>query len=183
MPTCAALPPSGLVSLPYLHNWDYPSSNLVGLVSEVSSAFGPDPPLYSRRCPRPRDQSDDVAEVYKLVRLQGVVRRREEDEIKRRLREMVEEKERLEQQLQIISTNTDHDVLDSWVRENQVKIPKTLVDDVNVDKCLDAISKQNVRLLMSREQFVQRAATGSKVEGLHRYWKIRLMRSHAGGRL
>ncbi|KAG2315559.1 hypothetical protein Bca52824_018681 [Brassica carinata] len=201
----AHVTPSGLVSLPYLQNWVYPSSNLVDLVSDLGAAFALDPPLYSRRRPAPsptptpsydrppptadqrpfppspygrvqvqhvhhqhQQQSDDAAEVYKrnainkmvemvhgdllsmrrdreaeaesLLSLQGGLKRREE-EINRGLKEMVEEKETLEQQLQIISMNTD--VLDSWVRDNQGKT-STLVD-VDVDKafeCVDTLSKQ-----------------------------------------
>ncbi|KAJ4871863.1 Protein ELC [Raphanus sativus] len=49
----AHVTPSGLVSLPYLQNWVYPSSNLVDLVSDLGSAFARDPPLYSRRRPQP----------------------------------------------------------------------------------------------------------------------------------
>ncbi|XWS57059.1 hypothetical protein CRYUN_Cryun09bG0138900 [Craigia yunnanensis] len=45
--------PSGLVSIPYLQNWIYPSSNLVDLVVNLSSAFSRDPPLYSQRRPNP----------------------------------------------------------------------------------------------------------------------------------
>ncbi|KAF8109477.1 hypothetical protein N665_0095s0049 [Sinapis alba] len=179
----AHVTPSGLVSLPYLQNWVYPSSNLVDLVSELSAAFACDPPLYSRRPPQPpppADQSfppspyhhvqrpDDAAEVYKkeavnkmvemvrndlvsmrrdgeaeaeeVLSLQGVLRRREE-EISRGLKEMVEEKETLEQELQVISMNTE--VLDSWVRENRGK-SKTL-GDLDVDdafECVDVLSKQ-----------------------------------------
>ncbi|KAM0050142.1 putative ubiquitin E2 variant, ubiquitin-conjugating enzyme/RWD, steadiness box (SB) [Helianthus debilis subsp. tardiflorus] len=45
--------PSGLVSIPYLHNWIYPSSNLVDLVRNLSTYFASDPPLYSQRRPNP----------------------------------------------------------------------------------------------------------------------------------
>ncbi|XP_028777970.1 protein ELC-like [Neltuma alba] len=46
--------PSGLVSVPYLQNWIYPSSNLVDLVKNLSVVFSRDPPLYSqRRAPPP----------------------------------------------------------------------------------------------------------------------------------
>ncbi|KAF7844973.1 protein ELC-like [Senna tora] len=46
--------PSGLVAVPYLQNWIYPSSNLVELVRNLSGVFGRDPPLYSqRRAPPP----------------------------------------------------------------------------------------------------------------------------------
>ncbi|KAK7258087.1 hypothetical protein RIF29_32524 [Crotalaria pallida] len=50
--------PSGLVSVPYLHNWIYPSSNLVDLVRTLSITFAADPPLYSqRRAPPPPSPS------------------------------------------------------------------------------------------------------------------------------
>ncbi|XP_023757474.1 protein ELC-like [Lactuca sativa] len=45
--------PSGLVSIPYLQNWVYPSSNLVELTRNLSHYFGSDPPLYSQRRPNP----------------------------------------------------------------------------------------------------------------------------------
>ncbi|KAI9113423.1 hypothetical protein K1719_015350 [Acacia pycnantha] len=46
--------PSGLVSMPYLQNWIYPSSNLVYLVKNLIVVFGRDPPLYSQqRAPPP----------------------------------------------------------------------------------------------------------------------------------
>ncbi|KAJ0927672.1 putative ubiquitin E2 variant, ubiquitin-conjugating enzyme/RWD, steadiness box (SB) [Helianthus annuus] len=45
--------PSGLVSIPYLQNWVYPSSNLVDLARNLSHYFGVDPPLYSQRRPNP----------------------------------------------------------------------------------------------------------------------------------
>ncbi|CAN8259619.1 unnamed protein product [Cochlearia groenlandica] len=210
----AHVTPSGLVSLPYLQNWVYPSSNLVDLVSDLSAAFASDPPLYSRRRPQPtpspplydpsltrssmadqsllsrpfppspygggggsrvqvqhvhhQQQSDDAAEVYKknainkmvemvhgdlvsmrrareaeaeeLLSLQAGLKRREE-EINRGLKEMVLEKETLEQQLQVISMNTD--ILDSWVRENQGKTMNLVDLDVdNAFECVDTLSKQ-----------------------------------------
>ncbi|KAL2329158.1 hypothetical protein Fmac_022585 [Flemingia macrophylla] len=45
--------PSGLVSVPYLHDWVYPASNLLDLVLDLSLRFGRDPPLYSQRRPNP----------------------------------------------------------------------------------------------------------------------------------
>ncbi|KAF5733655.1 protein ELC-like [Tripterygium wilfordii] len=45
--------PSGLVSIPGLQNWIYPSSNLVDLIGELSKTFSRDPPLYSQRRPTP----------------------------------------------------------------------------------------------------------------------------------
>ncbi|KAJ4912016.1 Protein ELC-like [Raphanus sativus] len=193
--------PSGLVSLPYLHAWVYPSSNLLDLAAQLSSAFSRDPPLYSQRRPPPQSspsigsgysrpspsppigsgyarppppsyhqqqqQTDDAAEVYKrnainklvemvhvdlvtmrsareaeaegLLSLQATLERRE-GELARGLREMVSEKETLEQELQVVSMNTD--VLDSWVRENQGR-SKTDLDDVDsAFVCLETMSRQ-----------------------------------------
>ncbi|KAF5742473.1 protein ELC-like [Tripterygium wilfordii] len=45
--------PSGLVSIPCLQNWIYPSSNIVDLVGELSRTFSRDPPLYAQRRPTP----------------------------------------------------------------------------------------------------------------------------------
>ncbi|KAG9458217.1 hypothetical protein H6P81_002725 [Aristolochia fimbriata] len=41
--------PSGLVSVPYLHSWVFPSSNLLDLVRTLSLIFGRDPPLYTKQ--------------------------------------------------------------------------------------------------------------------------------------
>ncbi|WCJ39214.1 Ubiquitin-conjugating enzyme/RWD-like protein [Euphorbia peplus] len=233
--------PSGLVSVPYLQNWIYPSSNLVDLVRELGGYFGRDPPLYSQRRPNPnpnpspghppspspslnysgnqpnlsnmsnlshssslgsgggyggyqrpvsnnrpyppspyggssggmpppgRSQTDDAAEIYKrnamnkiveavhgdimqlrkaregemesLFNAQAVLRRREE-EINKGVKEMQDEKEGLEAQLQIVLMNTD--VLEGWVRENEGKSKGNGVD-LDVDsafECTDALSKQ-----------------------------------------
>ncbi|CAH8358568.1 unnamed protein product [Eruca vesicaria subsp. sativa] len=255
--------PSGLVSLPYLQAWVYPSSNLLDLAAHLSAAFSRDPPLYSQRRPqsspsigspsigsgfsrpspsppigsgyspspsigsgyspspspsppigsgyspspsigsgysqpspsppigsgyaRPppssfnhqqqyqqhqHQQTEDAAEVYKrnavnklvetihvdlvmmrtareaeaegLITLQATLKRREE-ELTRGLHEMVSEKETLEQELQIISMNTD--VLESWVRENQGKSENLIVDldVVGFDSafvCMETLSRQ-----------------------------------------
>ncbi|KAF2323707.1 hypothetical protein GH714_036660 [Hevea brasiliensis] len=219
--------PSGLVSVPYLHNWIYPSSNLVDLVRELSPIFGRDPPLYSQPCanpnpspshsspnyaanpsnlshsssfasvgptgghvgyPRPmnrpyppspyvgssggapgRPQTEDAAEVYKrnainkivetvhgdimqlrkarevemegLFSAQAALRTREE-EINKGLKEMQEEKEGLEAQLQVVLMNTD--VLEAWVRENdgKMKVNKGNLDVDSVLECIDSLSKQ-----------------------------------------
>ncbi|KAL4368119.1 hypothetical protein GQ457_05G033210 [Hibiscus cannabinus] len=205
--------PSGLVSVPYLHNWIYPSSNLVDLVVNLSSAFSLDPPLYSQRRPNPNPapspsinyghhppppqgpgvahsaagpypqrvqppqqsqarptSTDDAAEVYKrnamnklaemvhgdiigmrkarevemegLFSAQAVLRRREE-ETNKGLKEMQDEKEALEQQLQFVSMNTD--VLDCWIRDNEGKTKNIGKNNANVDEmihCIDVLSKQ-----------------------------------------
>ncbi|KAK1412250.1 hypothetical protein QVD17_33343 [Tagetes erecta] len=218
--------PSGLVSIPYLQNWIYPSSNLVELARSLSSYFGSDPPLYSQRRQNPNPNPnpspsfnvsgsqglvssgsirpaipprsyppspyvssggggggripspsppqrmgsfEDPAEVYKrnainklvenvhsdVVQLrktregemegmfsaQSVLRQRGE-EVSNGLREMQDEKEGLEQQLQMVLMNTD--VLEGWLRENEGKLGRGL-SDLDVDDAivpLDSLSKQ-----------------------------------------
>lgn len=44
---------SGHVSVPYLGNWIFPSSNLVDLVRTLSHLFGQEPPLFTREKPNP----------------------------------------------------------------------------------------------------------------------------------
>ncbi|XWS74606.1 hypothetical protein CRYUN_Cryun01aG0013000 [Craigia yunnanensis] len=214
--------PSGLVSIPYLQNWIYPSSNLVDLVLNLSSAFARDPPLYSQRRPNPNpnpnqspnpsinssmtssygqppprvaaaaagyppspygrvqlqqppqppptSQTEDATEVYKrnavnklvemvhgdiigmrkarevemegLFSAQAVLRRREE-EVNKGLKEMQDEKEGLEQQLQVVLMNTD--VLDGWIRDNEGKTKNLGKNNVDVDEafhCVEMLSKQ-----------------------------------------
>jgi ESCRT-I complex subunit TSG101 len=206
--------PSGLVSVPYLQNWIYPSSNLVELARDLSLYFGRDPPLYSQRRSNPNPnpnpspspspspsfshpngnassvgytrpprvyppspyggvQAEDPAEVYKrnavnrlvevvhgdittirkgregemdaLFNAQAVLRHRGE-ELNRGLKEMIDEKEALEQQLQMVLMNGD--VLESWLRDNEAKIIRGLGGDViDVDdafECVDALSKQMI---------------------------------------
>lgn len=80
-------------------------------------------------------------EAEGLLGLQSGLKRREE-EINNGLTEMVDEKETLEQQLQVIAMNTDF--VDSWIRENQGKA-KNLLVDLEVDnafECIDTLSKQ-----------------------------------------
>lgn len=84
------------------------------------------------------------AEMEGLFSAQGVLRKREE-EVNKGLKEMQDEKEALEQQLQVVLMSTD--VLAGWVRENEGKI-KNLGknnDSVDVDEvfhCADVLSKQ-----------------------------------------
>ncbi|XP_024927567.3 protein ELC-like [Ziziphus jujuba] len=215
--------PSGLVSIPYLQNWVYPSSNLVELARNLSALFGRDPPLYSQRrpssnpnpnpnppnpnpnsssssygltpnghssnFPRPampprayppspyggggsgsfsRVQTEDPTEVYKrnainkLVEMvhgdiSGLRKAREaemegmfsaqatlrmrEDQLSKGLKEMQDEKEGLEQQLQMVLMNSD--ILEGWLRENEGKarnLERLDVDDAI--ECVDSLSKQ-----------------------------------------
>eukprot|EP00262_Sarcandra_glabra_P018511 TRINITY_DN6671_c0_g1_i3.p1 TRINITY_DN6671_c0_g1~~TRINITY_DN6671_c0_g1_i3.p1 ORF type:complete len:453 (+),score=43.94 TRINITY_DN6671_c0_g1_i3:98-1360(+) len=225
----AHVSPDGNVSLPYLQNWIFPSSNLVDLARNLSHIFGRDPPLYTkqtRQNPNPdpnpnqtephfsmlsssssssnlspsssssanfrpsippraysaspyggrlppspqRPPADDPSEVYRknainklletlhadvsvlrrsreaemegLFSTQAVLRQREE-QLSKGLREMLDEKEGLEQQLQMILMNTD--VLEGWVRDNEGKNVKK--GDFEIDEVFepcDALSKQMV---------------------------------------
>ncbi|KAF8032220.1 hypothetical protein BT93_D1213 [Corymbia citriodora subsp. variegata] len=214
--------PSGLVSVPYLHNWVYPSSNLIDLVRNLSLVFAREPPLYSHRrpaapappspspspspssgqgfgltpspssgnyAPRPvipprafppspygavatggatqqRIQTEDPSEVYKrnavnklietvhgdvaalrkmregemevLFNTQGVLRQRE-DQVNRGVKDLLGEKEALEQQLQMVLMNSD--VLEAWLRENAGKKPGSLEAE-DAFECTDPLSKQ-----------------------------------------
>ncbi|XXG67098.1 hypothetical protein AAC387_Pa06g0517 [Persea americana] len=207
--------PSGLVSVPYLHSWVFPSSNLVELVRTLSHFFGRDPPLYTkqhRSSPTPssdpnpssnsnptdsissftrpsfpprvyspysssgrlppsphRPPTDDPSDVFKrnainklvenvhadvgtlrksreaemedLFTAQAALRQREE-QISKGLREMQDEKEALEQQLQIVLMNSD--VLDAWMRENEEKGPRkgNIIEIEEVFEPCDILSKQ-----------------------------------------
>ena len=115
-----------------------------------------------------RPQSDDPTEVYKrnainkLVEMvhndvsgmrkareaemegmfsaQAVLRQRE-DQLNKGLKEMQDEKEGLEQQLQMVLMNTD--VLEAWLRDNEGKIRS--LESVDIDdafECVDSLSKQ-----------------------------------------
>ncbi|XP_042511777.1 protein ELC-like [Macadamia integrifolia] len=209
--------PSGLVCHPYLHNWIYPSSNLVDLVRNLSHLFGRDPPLYARPqrpspppnpnpshnpsssensnspfsllssivrpfIPPPRlnyssppyghrpttEATEDPAEVFRknsinklmeklhvdaealrktsesemegLFNLQAVLRQRDEN-LSKELRKFHEEKEGLEQQLQMILMDTG--LLESWLRENEGRVSKAKnVEVEGIFEPCDALSKQ-----------------------------------------
>ncbi|XP_050234476.1 protein ELC-like [Mercurialis annua] len=80
------------------------------------------------------------AEMEGLFSAQAVLRRREE-EINKGVKEMQDEKESLEAQLQVVLMNTD--ILEAWVRENEGKSKaKGNVDIDNVFECTDVLSKQ-----------------------------------------
>lgn len=97
---------------------------LVGMVHEDISAL---------RCAR-------EAEMDGLCSVQAELKRREE-ELSRGLQGMTEEKETLEQQLQMVLMNTD--VIEGWVRENEMKRRREIdIDDVFVPA--DDLSKQMV---------------------------------------
>lgn len=197
--------PSGVVSIPYLQNWVYPSSNIVELARNLSHFFGRDPPLYSQRRPSPPSSNgtpglgprpaipprmtsaayppspyssgggdtggrmDEQSEVHKknainklvvnvhsdivefrkmreaemegLFSAQGVLRQREE-QLGKGLKEMQDEKEELEQQLQMILMNSD--VLEAYLRDNEDKLGK-LRSNINVDEAFelsDVLSRQ-----------------------------------------
>lgn len=80
-------------------------------------------------------------EMEGLFGTQAILRRRNE-ELSRGLREMLDEKEALEQQLQLVLMNTD--VLEGWIRDNQ---GKKRMDEIDVDDLFepcDQLSKQLV---------------------------------------
>ena len=180
---------SGHVSVPYLQNWIYPSSNLVELVRNLSRAFGQRPPLYTRpdnansaisppistppttriypQTPQ-RRPTEDPSEVYrrnavnKILELvqsdiaslqksrerevenlfanQATLKRRSE-EIAFGLREMMDEKEGLEQLLQLSVINSD--LLGNWVRENSGKVK----EEVNIDDIFEPCDGLSGQLL------------------------------------
>ena len=71
---------------------------------------------------------------------QAVLRQREE-QLNKGLKEMQDEKEGLEQQLQMVLMNTD--VLEAWLRDNEGKIRS--LESVDIDdafECVDSLSKQ-----------------------------------------
>ncbi|KAG6416070.1 hypothetical protein SASPL_123493 [Salvia splendens] len=202
--------PNGVVSIPYLHSWLFPSSNLLELARNLAHFFARDPPLYSQRKPStpnpnpspspnlnpayasvnsspaipPREYSpsptppppygsgrmEDPAEVYKKNAInklaadlngdiremrkgsegqmegafgaQAVLRRREEV-LRKGVKEMQDEKEALEQQLQMVLMNTD--VLEGWLRDNQGKLDGSKAEHVDLDEVFepcDVLSKQ-----------------------------------------
>ncbi|CAA2997657.1 ELC-like [Olea europaea subsp. europaea] len=219
------LSPNGVVSIPYIQNWVYPSSNIVELARNLCHFFGRDPPLYSQRKPSnpnpspnyannnlssvnssvgsavarpaipPRVYSpsptptppppppygtgssygsgriiEDPDEVFKknainklveslngdirelrktqeaelegLFSAQAVLRKREE-ELGKGLKEMQDEKEGLEQQLQVVLMNSD--VLEGWLRDNEEKMGNNEINSLDVDETLvpcDDLSKQ-----------------------------------------
>lgn len=223
--------PSGVVKIPYLQTWIYPSSNLVELARNLSAHFGRDPPLFSQRRqsptrsptqgpnpnPNPRISSftnsvnatsgvgprpaipprttpavypppystsggsiggrmDEPSEVFRknavsklvdtvhidimglrkvreaemegLFNLQAVLRQRAE-QLGKGLKEMQDEKEGLEQQLQMVLMNSD--VMEAWLRDNEGKLGKLRgnidVDDV-FESC-DVLSKQMLECAVS----------------------------------
>lgn len=81
------------------------------------------------------------AEMEGLFSAQAILRRREE-EISKGLKEMQDEKEGLEGQLQVVLMNSD--ILEAWLRENDGKTKGNTgnLDVDNVFECTDALSKQ-----------------------------------------
>jgi len=78
-------------------------------------------------------------EMEGLFSLQGVLKQREET-LNKGLKEMQEEMEALEQQLQIVLMNTD--VLEGWLRDNQGKKLGGLDNPEDAFECADVLSKQ-----------------------------------------
>ncbi|KAL1542166.1 protein ELC-like [Salvia divinorum] len=173
--------PNGVVSIPYIHSWLFPSSNLLELARNLAQFFASEPPLYSQRNLNPNLNSpppygsgrmEDPAEVFKkdainkligdlsgdvremrkgsegqmegMLVAQGVLRRRKE-ELRKGVKEMLDEKEALEQQLQVVLMNTD--VLEGWLRDNEGKSEGDNIESVDLDEAFeprDALSKQRL---------------------------------------
>eukprot|EP00249_Psilotum_nudum_P013505 c24368_g1_i1 orf=342-1601(+) len=76
-------------------------------------------------------------EMEKLMNTQGLLRQREE-QLKKGVQEMQQEKEGLEQQLQVILTNTD--VLETWLKNNDKGTLEVDIDDAFEHS--DVLSKQ-----------------------------------------
>lgn len=80
------------------------------------------------------------AEMEGMIAAQGALRRREE-EVGAGLRRLLEEKEGLEQQLQLVLMNSD--VMEGWVRENEEKIAlRGDFDAEDAFEAMDVLSKQ-----------------------------------------
>lgn len=80
------------------------------------------------------------AEMEGMFNAQAMLRMREE-QLNKGLKEMQDEKEALEQQLQMVLMNSD--VLDAWSRENESKTRNLKALDVDdAIECVDSLSKQ-----------------------------------------
>jgi hypothetical protein len=59
----------GLVYLPYLHEWNARTHNLLELCAHLSSVFGVEPPCFASRKPQQVRQPTTVQVIVRLVRL------------------------------------------------------------------------------------------------------------------
>ncbi|KZV34996.1 protein with unknown function [Dorcoceras hygrometricum] len=94
--------------------------------------------------------STDIREIRngREVEMEGLfstqsVLRKHEEELRRGLKEMQDEREGLEQQLQLVLMNTD--VLNQWLRDNEGKLCSQDFSSVDVDEAFelsDTLSKQ-----------------------------------------
>ncbi|GLD60186.1 ubiquitin-conjugating enzyme E2 variant 3-like protein [Lates japonicus] len=64
----------GRIHLPGLHNWDYPKSSVVGLLSEMIAKFEEDPPLSSKTTGDNKDPHELLAFVSNLQINDGGIR-------------------------------------------------------------------------------------------------------------
>ncbi|XP_010915957.1 protein ELC-like [Elaeis guineensis] len=131
-PGHAHVDPSGAVDATYLRSWRFPASNLAELVHSLSLLFSLDPPLCTN--PKPKNEPVEVkwilekvqrdlagreAEMEVLLGVQAELKRRKQA-IARGTRELEEERDNSEQELQVIRMNTD--VMESWAWETKGKI-------------------------------------------------------------
>ncbi|XP_026658182.2 protein ELC-like [Phoenix dactylifera] len=154
---------SGAVDAPYLRSWRFPKSNLADLVHSLSLLFNLENPLYTGT--EPKKEPAEMKRVSEKVQrdLAGLARIREAEmegflgvqaELKRRkeaiirgMRELEEERENLEQELQIILTNTD--VMESWVRETSGKNGRRRwkTREVNVDDVFEPYDEKSRQMM------------------------------------
>ncbi|CAL9196418.1 unnamed protein product [Musa hybrid cultivar] len=137
--------PSGSVSVPYLRSWIFPYYNLVDLVRSLGHLFSQDPPfaispsaIHDAKARETAKVVEAVqrhlaaagkshtAEMEALLDTQTQLKRRKA-EIARGLTRLEEEKELLEQQLQMLIMNCD--VMESWVAKNHRR-PTASLDGV-----------------------------------------------------
>ncbi|KAK3097597.1 hypothetical protein FSP39_011280 [Pinctada imbricata] len=102
---------NGNVDLPYLRDWRYPQSDLLGLIQILTIVFGEEPPVFSRSSQpsnRPPYPGDQQSTPYPMSASEEIERERlqlEKDrlEIERRKQELDHERFRLEQEERVNS--------------------------------------------------------------------------------
>ncbi|KAK2842048.1 hypothetical protein Q5P01_012248 [Channa striata] len=68
----------GRIYLPGLHNWDYPKSSVVGLLTEMAAKFEDDPPLSSKSSGDSKDPHELLAFVSKIQINDGGIRQHDQ---------------------------------------------------------------------------------------------------------
>ncbi|KAL3881945.1 hypothetical protein ACJMK2_028328 [Sinanodonta woodiana] len=85
---------NGKIELPYLREWIYPNSDLLGLIQILTIIFGEEPPVYSRVGPSVRTQPNEDDELWmlrdELRRVEERKREKMKEEEKKQLRHEIE---------------------------------------------------------------------------------------------